>query len=58
MDCGFRLHTEIGPGLLESVHEVLLAEALQEWACHSSGEFQHPSVTKVFQAKAAAFLSN
>jgi len=30
VDCGFRLHKEIGPGLLESVYEVLLAEALRE----------------------------
>lgn len=29
VDCGFRLHKEIGPGLLESVYEVLLADALQ-----------------------------
>lgn len=25
VDCGFRVHTEIGPGLLESVYEVILA---------------------------------
>jgi len=25
VDCGFRLHKEIGPGLLESVYEVLLS---------------------------------
>ena len=30
VDCGFRLHKEIGPGLLESVYEVLLAESLKE----------------------------
>jgi iron complex transport system substrate-binding protein len=30
VDCGFRLHKEIGPGLLESVYEVLLADALQD----------------------------
>ena len=30
VDCGFRLHKDIGPGLLESVYEVLLAEALRE----------------------------
>ena len=30
VDCGFRLHKEIGPGLLESVYEVLLADALRE----------------------------
>lgn len=30
VDCGFRLHKDIGPGLLESVYEILLAEALRE----------------------------
>ena len=30
IDCGFKLHKDLGPGLLESVYEVLLAEALRE----------------------------
>lgn len=30
IDCGFRVHKETGPGLLESVYEVLLAESLKE----------------------------
>jgi GxxExxY protein len=30
VDCGFRLHKELGPGLLESVYEVLPAESLRE----------------------------
>lgn len=30
VDCGFKLHKELGPGLLESVYEVLLAEAVRE----------------------------
>lgn len=30
VDCGFRLHKDIGPGLFESVYETLLAEALRE----------------------------
>lgn len=29
VDCGFKLHKDIGPGLLETVYEVLLAEALR-----------------------------
>ena len=29
VDCGFQLHKELGPGLLESVYEVLLAESLK-----------------------------
>ena len=28
VDCGFHLHKDLGPGLLESVYEVLLTEAL------------------------------
>ncbi len=30
VDCGFQLHKELGPGLLESVYELLLAESLKE----------------------------
>jgi GxxExxY protein len=30
VDCGYRLHKEIGPGLLESVYEILLAEELAQ----------------------------
>ncbi len=30
VDCGFKLHKELGPGLLESVYEVLMAESLRE----------------------------
>jgi GxxExxY protein len=30
VDCGYRLHREIGPGLLESVYEILLAHELKE----------------------------
>jgi len=29
VDCGFYLHKDIGPGLLESVYEVLLFESLK-----------------------------
>lgn len=28
VDCGFRIHKELGPGLLESVYEAILADAL------------------------------
>ena len=28
IDCGFHIHKELGPGLLESVYEMLLAERL------------------------------
>jgi iron complex transport system substrate-binding protein len=30
VDCGFRLHADIGPGLLESAYEALMAEALRQ----------------------------
>jgi GxxExxY protein len=30
IDCGFKLHEAIGPGLLESVYEVLLARSLEQ----------------------------
>lgn len=30
VDCAVRLHQELGPGLLESVYEVLLAHELQQ----------------------------
>jgi len=30
VDCGFRLHVEAGPGLLESVYEVVLAQMLED----------------------------
>jgi len=29
IDCGFHIHKELGPGLLESVYEALLAERLR-----------------------------
>lgn len=32
VDCGFRLHADLGPGLLESVYELLLVEAFKERA--------------------------
>jgi GxxExxY protein len=30
IDCGFKLHSQLGPGLLESVYEALLAELLRQ----------------------------
>ncbi|MDR2862531.1 MAG: GxxExxY protein [Puniceicoccales bacterium] len=30
VDCGFRLHQELGPGLLESVYEIVLAKMLTQ----------------------------
>ncbi len=30
VDCGYKLHVELGPGLLESVYEAVLAEMLRQ----------------------------
>lgn len=30
IDCGFNLHRELGPGLLESAYEALMAEAVRQ----------------------------
>jgi iron complex transport system substrate-binding protein len=30
VDCGYQLHRDLGPGLLESAYEALLAEALRQ----------------------------
>jgi GxxExxY protein len=30
VDCGFKLHAELGPGLLESVYELLMTKALSD----------------------------
>ena len=30
VDCGFHIHKELGPGLLESVNETVLAESLRQ----------------------------
>jgi iron complex transport system substrate-binding protein len=33
IDCGFHIHKELGPGLLESVYETILAERLSRSGC-------------------------
>jgi len=33
IDCGFHIHKALGPGLLESVYEMLLAERLSRSGC-------------------------
>ena len=30
VDCGYKLHVEVGPGLLESVYEIVLAKMLEQ----------------------------
>jgi GxxExxY protein len=34
IDCGYRIHREIGPGLLESAYEALLADSLHKSGLH------------------------
>jgi GxxExxY protein len=34
IDCGFRLHSKLGPGLLETVYEAILAAKLKERGYH------------------------
>jgi GxxExxY protein len=38
IDCGFRLHKELGPGLLESVYEILLCEMLRDQGLFVEGQ--------------------
>ena len=33
VDCGFHLHRDLGPGLLESAYEALMAEGLRQAGC-------------------------
>lgn len=34
VDCGYKIHLEVGPGLLESVYEQLLARVLEKRGLH------------------------
>ncbi len=34
VDCAFKIHTTLGPGLLESVYEAILAYELEERGCN------------------------
>ena len=40
VDCGYKLHTGLGPGLLESVYEVVLAQMIEHRGLHVVR--QHP----------------
>ena len=42
IDFGYRLHVDTGPGLLESVYEVLLAEAIRERGLEASRQVPVP----------------
>jgi len=42
IDCGYHLHIDTGPGLLESVYEVLLAESLRDRGIDASRQVPVP----------------
>ena len=42
VDCGFQLHTDIGPGLLENAYEALMAEALRQRGLSAVRQVQVP----------------
>ncbi|MCK5148831.1 GxxExxY protein [bacterium] len=42
VDCAIQLHMDIGPGLLESVYELLLVHKLQERGLHVSRQVSIP----------------
>ena len=46
VDCGFHIHKELGPGLLESVYETVLAQALRQ---HGLAVEQQRSVPIAFR---------
>ncbi|WP_432770459.1 MAG: GxxExxY protein [Sphingopyxis sp.] len=42
IDCGFHLHKDLGPGLLEGVYEILMAEALRDVGLHVARQIAVP----------------
>ena len=42
VDCGFQLHNDIGPGLLENAYEALMAEALRQRVLSAVRQVQVP----------------
>jgi GxxExxY protein len=48
VDCGFKLHQALGPGLLESVYEALLCDAISRHGLHV--ERQKP-ITLVYNGR-------
>lgn len=42
VDCGFRIHDELGPGLLETAYEALMAECLRQNGLHVSRQVLVP----------------
>jgi GxxExxY protein len=46
LDAAFKVHTKTGPGLLETVYEVLLAHELRKQGLQSNAKSQSASVTR------------
>lgn len=42
VDCGFKVHTGLGPGLLESVYEVVLAHSLTQRGLYVQRQYPVP----------------
>ena len=42
IDCGFQLHKNMGPGLLESVYEAIMADQLRRRGLHVQRQVQIP----------------
>ena len=42
VDCGFHIHRDLGPGMLESAYEALLAEALRQSGCEVERQIAVP----------------
>ena len=51
VDCAVNLHKELGPGLLESVYEVLLAHELEERGLNVKRQVEVPIIHKGIKFK-------
>lgn len=47
VDIGLKMHRDIGPGLLESAYEMILAEKLRATGLHVTGKCRSESSTTV-----------
>lgn len=50
IDCGFRLHKDLGPGLLEGVYEISMAEALRDAGLHVARQVTVPVEYRAWQS--------
>jgi GxxExxY protein len=53
VDCGFAIHRDIGPGLLESIYEDLLANTLRERGLNVE---RQKSVSFTYNGRSTAML--